>query len=87
MNTNVESTYRTTTIQEAKPFVNDRVSLQGWLHNKRESKGIIFLVLRDGSGFIQCVLTEEAVGHDVFGAVKALGQESALPASRTPKGR
>jgi len=33
-------------------FINQKISLRGWVHNIREMGGIIFLDLRDRSGFI-----------------------------------
>src|SRR5207302_7819372 len=33
-----------------------QVRVRGWLQNKRTGGGIIFLLLRDGSGVVQCTL-------------------------------
>jgi asparaginyl-tRNA synthetase len=52
--------------------------LQGWVQNRRDSKGIVFIVLRDGTGFIQCVILEETIGEELFDKVKRLGLESSL---------
>lgn len=32
--------------------------MRGWIYRKRESKGIVFLMLRDSSGVAQCVIKE-----------------------------
>ncbi|CAI4949753.1 BTE_HP_G0020320.mRNA.1.CDS.1 [Saccharomyces cerevisiae] len=37
--------------------VGQRVKVSGWIHRLRSNKKVIFVVLRDGSGFIQCVLS------------------------------
>jgi len=34
-----------------------RISVKGWVHRLRQQSNITFLVLRDGSGYLQCVLT------------------------------
>ena len=54
------------------------VTLQGWVQNKRESKGLIFLILRDGSGFCQCIVDLGNIGEEKFASISALGQESSI---------
>jgi asparaginyl-tRNA synthetase len=54
------------------------VTLRGWLHNRRSSGKIHFLTLRDGSGFIQCVMSKAAVGDEAFAKADHLSQESAI---------
>lgn len=54
------------------------VVLRGWLQNKRSSKGLHFLTLRDGTGFVQVVVNQQAVDAASFEAAEALTQESAL---------
>ena len=54
------------------------VELKGWNAQKRDSKGLVFLTLRDGTGFVQCIIDINVVGSDSFEAVKRLPQESSL---------
>ena len=54
------------------------VTLGGWLHNKRGSKGLTFLILRDGTGLAQCVVNEEQVDAASFEAADEATHESAL---------
>ncbi len=37
-------------------YEGKHVALQGWVYRKRETKKTIFLVIRDGSGIIQCTI-------------------------------
>lgn len=37
--------------------VGERVKVFGWIHRYRSNKKVVFIVLRDGTGYIQCVLT------------------------------
>jgi asparaginyl-tRNA synthetase len=59
-------------------FEGQAVTLRGWLHNRRSSGKIHFLTLRDGSGFIQCVMSKQAVGEELFKRADHLSQESAI---------
>src|SRR5262252_3909972 len=54
------------------------VTLKGWLVNRRSSGKIHFLQVRDGSGFIQAVVSKAAVGDEVFSHADHLSQESAI---------
>ena len=40
-----------------------QVTIQGWLHNRRSSGKIHFLIVRDGTGFMQAVMSKAAVGE------------------------
>ncbi|MFT5723157.1 MAG: asparaginyl-tRNA synthetase [Bacteroidia bacterium] len=67
-----------TYIKDLSTHQDSVITLKGWLQNKRESKGLIFLVLRDGSGFCQCIIDLNNVGEDLFNQVSALGLESSV---------
>ena len=54
------------------------VSLRGWVANKRESKTVTFIILRDGFGFCQCIIGAEDVGEEQFNASRTLGLESSV---------
>jgi asparaginyl-tRNA synthetase len=70
-------------IEDISRHEGQRVILRGWLHNRRSSGKIHFLTVRDGSGFIQCVMSKSAVSEDVFKAADHLTQESAIILSGT----
>jgi len=41
---------------EAKKYVGKEIAISGWVYRKRESGGIIFVVVRDSSGIIQAAI-------------------------------
>jgi asparaginyl-tRNA synthetase len=65
-------------IADLAAHVGQTVTLKGWLWNKRGSGKVQFLHVRDGSGFLQCVLGAHDVDEATFERVKHLGQESAF---------
>jgi asparaginyl-tRNA synthetase len=65
-------------IEEIAGHQGQPVTLRGWLHNRRSSGKIHFLTLRDGTGFIQCVMSKAVVGDESFKRADHLAQESAL---------
>jgi asparaginyl-tRNA synthetase len=67
-----------TYIEDIARHEGAQVRLRGWLHNRRSSGKIHFLTLRDGSGFIQCVMSKQAVGEEMFKRADHLAQESAI---------
>ncbi|MEO5897452.1 MAG: asparagine--tRNA ligase [Vicinamibacterales bacterium] len=65
-------------IEEIAGSEGQDVTIRGWLHNRRSSGKIHFLQMRDGSGFIQCVMSKQAVGDEMFNRADHLSQESAI---------
>ena len=57
---------------------DERVRLQGWLYNRRSSKKLHFLEVRDGTGIVQCVVSRADVGDEAFALAGECGQESSL---------
>ena len=67
-----------TTISRIGEHVGQVVTIKGWLHNRRSSGKIHFLVLRDGTGFLQVVMGKKDVDEATFQKADHLGQESAI---------
>ena len=65
-------------IQDIAGHTGKSVTLRGWLHNRRSSGKIHFLTVRDGTGFIQCVMTRQAVGEEAFKQADHLAQETSV---------
>ncbi len=65
-------------IQDIAQYVGQEVRLQGWLYNRTDKGKLQFLLVRDGTGFAQCVVFEGDLPADVFEAAAGLTQESSL---------
>ena len=65
-------------IKDFKDFVDKEITVKGWVMNKRSSKSLQFIVLRDGTGMAQCVVSVDAVDEDSWQVADALSQESAV---------
>jgi asparaginyl-tRNA synthetase len=56
----------------------ETVTLKGWLYNRRSSGKLHFLLLRDGTGILQCVVFKKDVPAETFALADHLPQESSL---------
>jgi asparaginyl-tRNA synthetase len=65
-------------IEDIGKHEGEEVTIKGWLSNRRSSGKIHFLTVRDGSGFIQAVMSKAAVGDEVFKAADHLSQETSI---------
>lgn len=65
-----------TYINHLKKYENTIVTLKGWVANKRTSGGVVFIVLRDGSGFCQCVADLQTIGEEQLELAKKITLES-----------
>ncbi|MBM3778342.1 MAG: asparagine--tRNA ligase, partial [Acidimicrobiia bacterium] len=67
-----------TYIADIAAHAGTTVTLRGWLHNRRSSGKIHFLMLRDGTGVIQAVVSKATVGDEAFARADHLAQETSL---------
>jgi len=72
-------------ISELGEHVGTEVTLRGWLSQKRSSGKIRFLVLRDGTGYVQCVVVAKNVSPELFEASGQVSLESSLTLRGTVK--
>jgi asparaginyl-tRNA synthetase len=70
-------------IEDIGKHQGEEVTVKGWLHNRRSSGKIHFLIVRDGSGFIQAVMSKAALGEERFKAADHLSQETSLTITGT----
>ncbi len=72
-------------IEDIGKHEGEEVTIKGWLHNRRSSGKIHFLTVRDGSGFIQAVMSKAAVGEELFKAADHLSQETSIVVTGTAR--
>ena len=72
-------------IQDVADHVGQEITIKGWLRHRRSSGKIHFLVVRDGTGDLQAVVSKGTVGDEPFAAAAALTQESSVILTGTLK--
>lgn len=65
-------------IAELKNYIGQPVELRGWVRRKRSSGKIIFIEMRDGTGFVQVVVEKTTVGDENFEKADGLRLESSF---------
>lgn len=65
-------------IDEASAHVGQEVTIRGWLRSRRDKGKLHFLILRDGTGDLQAVVSKATVGEEQFARSAELTQESSL---------
>ncbi len=65
-------------IEEIARFVGQDVTIRGWLRNRRASGKVQFLIVRDGTGDLQAVISKGVLGEEQFAQLAKLTQESSL---------
>lgn len=75
----MESRYKSYVyIENISKYEGESVTLRGWVYNKTGKGKINFIMLRDGTGIIQCVVFKGNVSEEIFELSKDLTQESSI---------
>jgi len=69
---------KTVRIKELPQHIGEKVVVNGWLYNKRSSGKLQFPIIRDGSGYLQCVVFKKEVDEATWKAAEEATQESTV---------
>jgi len=72
-----------TRIKDLPQHIGQTVTIDGWLYNKRTSGKLQFPIIRDGSGYLQCVVFKKEVTDEVWKTVEEVSQESSVRVTGT----
>src|SRR5215212_262173 len=73
----------TARIKDLPSHVGEKVAVNGWLYNKRTSGKLQFPIVRDGSGYLQCVVFRKEVSEETWKAADEVTQESTVRVTGT----
>jgi asparaginyl-tRNA synthetase len=65
-------------VEQIADYVGQEVTVQGWVYNHTHKGKLVFLLVRDGSGFVQCVVFKNDLPEEQFERVVRLSQESSV---------
>jgi len=65
-------------VEEIAKYTGQEVAIQGWVYNRTDKGKLVFLLVRDGSGFVQCVAFKGDLENAVFDQLVRLPQESSV---------
>jgi asparaginyl-tRNA synthetase len=68
----------TITIDKISQFVDQEVIIRGWVYNRTDKGKLIFLIIRDGSGFIQGVAFRDDLDEKTFENIMRVTQETSV---------
>ncbi|MFN7181836.1 MAG: asparagine--tRNA ligase [Planctomycetota bacterium] len=72
-------------INELGKYIGREVEVKGWLYNKRSKGKIFFFIVRDGTGFLQCVATTEKFCLETLKEYEATPLESSIIVTGVPR--
>ncbi len=65
-------------VENIADYVDQEVAVQGWVYNRTHKGKLVFLLVRDGYGFVQCVAFKHDLPEETFEQIVHLTQESSV---------
>ncbi len=65
-------------VEKIAAYDGQQVTIQGWVYNRTDKGKLTFLLVRDGSGFVQCVAFKNDLPAELFEQIARLPQETSV---------
>ncbi|MBX3037646.1 MAG: asparagine--tRNA ligase [Anaerolineales bacterium] len=65
-------------VSNISKYIGQDIILKGWVYNRTDKGKLAFLLVRDGSGFVQCVAFKGDLTPELFETITHLPQESSV---------
>src|SRR4026209_56673 len=65
-------------VSQISNYIGQEVTIKGWVYNRTDKGKLCFLLVRDGSGFVQCVALKGDLPDADFETILRLPQESSV---------
>ena len=65
-------------VEEIAAYDGQEVQIKGWVYNRTRKGKLVFLLVRDGSGFVQCVAFKPDLDPELFEQIVRLTHETAV---------
>jgi asparaginyl-tRNA synthetase len=72
-----------TRIGDIQKAVGQDILIQGWVYSRTDKGKLCFLLVRDGTGFVQCVAFRGDLPQELFDQIMRLPQESSVEVTGT----
>ncbi|MDX2138498.1 MAG: amino acid--tRNA ligase-related protein, partial [Chloroflexota bacterium] len=73
------------TVSQIGQYIGQEVTLRGWVYDRTDKGKLQFIMLRDGSGLVQCVAYGPGMDAETFALAGKLTQESSVIITGTVK--
>lgn len=65
-------------VDQIENYTDQEVDIQGWVYNRTDKGKLVFLLVRDGSGFVQCVAFKGDLEENIFDQIMRIPQETSV---------
>jgi len=65
-------------VDQISNYTDQEVRIQGWVYNRTDKGKLVFLLVRDGSGFVQCVAFKGDLDEKTFNQIMRIPQETSV---------
>lgn len=70
-------------VDQIPVYTGQEITIRGWVYNRTDKGKLVFLLVRDGYGFVQCVVFKNDLDPEVFEQVMRIPQESSVVVTGT----